>query len=177
MFNILKSYIKSFLYLDMQKTVLKYTSSGVLFGLLFPVFALAIETVLLDLPFSFDTFILIHRTNKLILIIETAPIVLGLVFYYLGKKQQQLLKFNNELNIQVANKDDIIKNNLAQLKNIKHTQSHVVRRPLSNIMGLISLLNMTQLSDTQKEILEQLTESSKELDDVIREIVQQSRAN
>lgn len=164
-----------FLYLDMRNTTFKYTVSGVLFGLLFPLFAWVTELILLDLPFSFETFLLIHRSNKLILIIETAPIVLGFVFYFLGKKQQQLQRFNNELNVQVADKDDIIKDNLAQIRNIKQTQSHVVRRPLSNIMGLISLLNMTQLSETQKEILEQLSESSKELDDVIRDIVQQSK--
>lgn len=166
-----------FLYLDMRNTTFKYTVTGVLFGLLFPLFAWATEFILLDLPFSLETFLLIHRSNKLILIIETAPIVLGLVFYFLGKKQQQLQRFNNELNVQVADKDDIIKDNLAQIRNIKQTQSHVVRRPLSNIMGLISLLNMTQLSETQKEILEQLSESSEELDDVIRDIVQQSKEN
>ncbi|MCG9898611.1 MAG: hypothetical protein MH132_01285 [Hydrotalea sp.] len=166
-----------FLYLDMRNTTFKYTVTGVLFGLLFPLFAWATELILLDLPFSLETFLLIHRSNKLILIIETAPIVLGFVFYFLGKKQQQLKRFNNELNVQVADKDDIIKDNLAKIRNIKQTQSHVVRRPLSNIMGLISLLNMTQLSETQKEILEQLSESSKELDDVIRDIVQQSKEN
>lgn len=172
--NFFRSYMNCMLYLIVKKTVVSYTIGGVVFGLLFPSFAWIVECWIQSLPFNLKSIIEIHKKNQLIYIIDSAPAVLGLVFYFLGKKQYQLLQFNQQLNIQVANQDDIIKNNLAQLKNIKHTQSHVVRKPLANIIGLITLLNMTQLSEVQKEIVDQLNESSNELDDVIREVVQQS---
>ena len=163
------------LYLYVQNPILKYTFGGFCFGMLFPLVAWFVESSLQGLGFTLESIYKIHITNKIIIIIDSAPFVLGFVFYFLGKKQQRLIELNIQLNTKVSNQGDIIKNNLAQLHNIKQTQSHFVRRPVSNIIGLISLLNMTELSDTQKEILEQLTDSSKELDDVIREIVQQSK--
>jgi PAS domain S-box-containing protein len=54
-----------------------------------------------------------------------------------------------------------------KLKKIAWTQSHFVRAPLARIMGLINLLK----SNPSEEILDHLSTASKELDDVLRDIV------
>lgn len=63
----------------------------------------------------------------------------------------------------------------ARLQEIAWTQSHVVRAPLARMMGIIDLLQTTSCQDeTVKDYLELLMESSREFDQIIREIVRKS---
>jgi signal transduction histidine kinase len=54
------------------------------------------------------------------------------------------------------------------LEKIAWIQSHKVRRPLANIMGLISLMEKSQ---SNSELLPMLSKSAEELNDVIQSIV------
>lgn len=56
-----------------------------------------------------------------------------------------------------------------RFKQISWIQSHIVRAPLCRIMGLIPLLEDSQLAE-KKEILDYILTSAYELDDVIRKI-------
>jgi len=59
-----------------------------------------------------------------------------------------------------------------QLKEIAWIQSHVVRAPLTRMMGLMELLKMGEYGDLGKEeILNLVQQSATELDNVIKEIV------
>lgn len=51
---------------------------------------------------------------------------------------------------------------------IAWNQSHVVRSPLSNILGLIMVLEKMDMDQNLRNICQMLTESSKQLDEVIR---------
>ena len=58
-----------------------------------------------------------------------------------------------------------------RLKEISWMQSHVIRAPLSRIMGLIDVLNLTAPDETENiKILEFISFSANELDSVIRAI-------
>ncbi len=61
----------------------------------------------------------------------------------------------------------------AQLKEIARINSHEIRRPLSNILGLAELLShyRDSLPDDVRSLLDLLYDSSHELDDVIKKIV------
>lgn len=62
-----------------------------------------------------------------------------------------------------------------KLKEIAWTQSHIVRAPLARLMGLVNLLGKTnENSVNQKEMYKYIMDSSKELDDIIRDIVKKS---
>jgi PAS domain S-box-containing protein len=59
-----------------------------------------------------------------------------------------------------------------QLAEIARLNSHEIRRPLANILGLVALFNREDLADKFNiEVLEKLDLSAKELDDVIHRIV------
>ncbi|MCC9136771.1 CBS domain-containing protein [Pontibacter silvestris] len=61
------------------------------------------------------------------------------------------------------------------LREIIHTQSHVLRRPVANILGLVNLLNRkAQMEGEDKMVLSMLEVSTKELDDIIRDIVEKA---
>ena len=55
------------------------------------------------------------------------------------------------------------------LKEIAFYQSHVVRRPLANIMGLAKVLEQMSLDQNLKNICNMLIESSQQLDAAIKE--------
>jgi signal transduction histidine kinase len=59
-----------------------------------------------------------------------------------------------------------------RLSEIAFLQSHVVRQPLSNILGLIYLIRMNGLANpSNAELISHLEASAKKLDDIIHEIV------
>jgi PAS domain S-box-containing protein len=63
------------------------------------------------------------------------------------------------------------------LKNVAWTQSHVVRAPLSRIMGIADLLSSSAKEDnTDAELIRHLASSAAELDSVIRELVKKTEA-
>lgn len=68
-----------------------------------------------------------------------------------------------------------IENQNEKLKDIAWIQSHIVRAPLTNILGLIQLINETE-SVKDKELLLHLNQSVQELDNSINEIVNKTHA-
>jgi len=57
-----------------------------------------------------------------------------------------------------------------QLDEIGFTQSHLVRRPLANIIGLIDMIELEFSDERLKKICDMLKKSSNELDEVIKYI-------
>lgn len=57
------------------------------------------------------------------------------------------------------------------LKDIQFTQTHNVRGPVANILGLVNLLDKSELSKKNKEIVELLEIATKNLDKIIRTVV------
>ncbi len=65
-----------------------------------------------------------------------------------------------------------IENQNQTLREIAFLQSHRVRRPLANILGLISVFNRKDMTDPFNHlVLEKLLVSTQELDEIIRSIV------
>jgi light-regulated signal transduction histidine kinase (bacteriophytochrome) len=64
-----------------------------------------------------------------------------------------------------------------QLKEIAWTQSHVVRAPLSRLMGLVKLIRdgVIDPGEDQTEILSYILQSADELDKVIGDITENTK--
>jgi len=54
------------------------------------------------------------------------------------------------------------------LEEIAHIQSHVIRKPLANILGLASILETMETDEATKDLIEMIRSSANELDLVIR---------
>jgi len=74
---------------------------------------------------------------------------------------------NEEL--EVAKNEIEEKNNL--LEQIVWAQSHVLRRPLANIIGLVNILNKMEIDQNLRNICDMLIQSSEQLDEAIHDIV------
>lgn len=65
-----------------------------------------------------------------------------------------------------------------RLKDISWTQSHVVRAPLTRIMGLVDLLkNIPPENINASEVLEYMITSADELDSVIKDVIKNTETN
>jgi len=69
--------------------------------------------------------------------------------------------------------ENVLKQQNEKLMTVARLQSHIVRKPIANILGIIDLINLENPSDpTNLELIPQLEIASKELDTIIREITQ-----
>jgi PAS domain S-box-containing protein len=62
-----------------------------------------------------------------------------------------------------------------RLREISWTQSHLVRGPLSRILGLVNLMTLDKEQASNEELLPLLQKSASDLDDVIKEIIRKTR--
>lgn len=91
--------------------------------------------------------------------------------------KQKLLQLANysslSTSLSVAHK--IIDVNNETLLKIAYDQSHTIRKPLANILGIVSLLKDIEVTDEIKELLELLHVSAAELDVVVKKVVGRTR--
>ena len=67
--------------------------------------------------------------------------------------------------------EDNIRLQNEKLRKIAFIQSHQVRQPLSNILGILSFINTNGMSDDDKYLMKILNLSAQQLDQVVRNIV------
>lgn len=80
------------------RIILKYTIVGIVFGVMFPLTALLFELYLNKVGFSFDAIKHVHKVNPLLMMIDTAPIFLGLFAGIAGYNQSNSCIANQSLN-------------------------------------------------------------------------------
>lgn len=72
--------------------------------------------------------------------------------------------------------DRKLKEQNEKLRRIAWMQSHEVRKPLANIMGLLTLIDSQKTAAMQEHVLQYLKQSSDELDQIIRNIIEKTKA-
>ena len=55
-------------------------------------------------------------------------------------------------------------------------QSHEIRKPVANIIGLLNLCDMAKMDIQQHELLAYLKVSAQELDHLIKDIIERTKA-
>lgn len=80
-------------------------------------------------------------------------------------------KYENELLLRKVKAEEEKEEKSAVLEEVAFNQSHLVRAPLANILGIISLMNSENMDEEQKKMFFLLQESAYQLDSEIRKIV------
>lgn len=93
-------------------------------------------------------------------------IVHAVIFKVVDRK-----KFEDELRIRKEKAELETHQKDESLKKVASDQSHLVRAPLANVLGLIALLEQTEITGDSKELLSMLKQSANQLDTVIKNIV------
>lgn len=77
--------------------------------------------------------------------------------------------------LDLKNANEKIEKNSTIIEKMIFQQSHLIRAPLSNIIGLTGLLDKESLDSNTSNICDMILESSNQLDEVIRSIVKIAR--
>lgn len=76
----------------------KWMIVGILFGSLFPIAGTFLQIHLLNMPFSLESIVQIQLAEKLLWIVDLAPLVLGTIFTFIGRREYKLQQTNYLLN-------------------------------------------------------------------------------
>jgi len=87
-----------------------------------------------------------------------------------AQKKKQLATVER-LNDSLFDASEVIQKNSQTLREIAFDQSHLIRMPLSNILGIIQILDTIEIDDNTKQLISALQQSSVQLDDIIKNIV------
>jgi two-component system sensor histidine kinase/response regulator len=111
--------------------IIRYLLTGIGFGFLFPVLGTSFQIILDQLPFNLSSILLVQQSQRLLWIIDTAPIVLGTVFGLVGVRQDVLTKLKNSLQTTVEQRTaelQVVNKQLNLELELLHQAEEVVRR-------------------------------------------------
>lgn len=157
----------------------RYTLFGVVFGLGFPTLSWFMDAVVFhELLFNFKSIATIHTINPLHYIIDTAPFFLGLSFGYAGKKQDDITRINQDLELQVLQRTTDLQHAVQKLEAFSHALedkvqqrtealteanrvkdmmlsiiSHDLRSPLTSLAGALQLMQEDFLQEEERKML------------------------
>ncbi|MCS6832693.1 MAG: ATP-binding protein, partial [Flammeovirgaceae bacterium] len=139
-----------------MKNTIKYTVYGILFGFCFPLFSWILDLYLIEkLPFTWENFAFIHQKNPLHYVINTAPVVLGITFSFIGQKIDKIVLINEGLEQTI----------LERTKELKKANEELHR-------SQIDLENAYQEVQTSEEELRQQTEELRVINENLQETLE-----
>jgi GAF domain-containing protein len=97
----------------------RYTILGALFGLSFPIFASVISIISQNLTVNLQTLFRIQAGNPLLWVIDTAPLFLGLFAAIAGRRQDQIVKINEELEDKFVERQHMVAKLVALQNNLE----------------------------------------------------------
>ncbi|MEM9362312.1 MAG: ATP-binding protein [Bacteroidota bacterium] len=143
----------------------RYALFGAIFGLLFPMMAVSIDLFRMDLDFTVENILAIHRDFPIHFIIDTAPFFLGLFASFGGRAMDKVAIKNTQLKQAMEFKDIFLAN-----------MSHEIRTPMSGIIGVIDLLSKSHdFNEKNSKYLDIIQSSSKDLMKIINDILDFSK--
>jgi GAF domain-containing protein len=134
----------------------RYALLGGLFGFLFPLTGTLLRILISQLPLTISSMITMQRTDPLLWVIDSAPLFLGLIAGYAGRKQDMLLKINAELN----NRESELKKYQLNLEERVNERTNEIGRR-SNLLkavaevgkGITSYRNLSELLQQTTQLI------------------------
>jgi signal transduction histidine kinase len=158
---------------------LRYALFGVAFGFSFPLLSWIIDAIVFrGIPLTFQSLVYIHQINPLHYVIDTAPLFLGISFGVAGKKQDDITRINQDLELQVLQRTTDLQHAIQKLETFSHALeekvvqrteallqtnrvkdkmlsiiSHDLRSPLTSLAGTLSLIQQNLLEEEERAML------------------------
>ncbi len=129
---------------------LRYAIFGAIFGATFPLVATLARLLLLRLPVNVSNALYAQKTDPILWVVDTAPIVLGLFAAYAGYKQDRLSNINDQLyqsEVELKNNQETLEQRVTQRTiELKTANQHNERRAkqFEAIAQVSRVINQTQ---------------------------------
>jgi GAF domain-containing protein len=137
----------------------RYAILGAAFGFTFPLAGTLLEVLFSRLPITIANMFYVQRTDPLLWIVDTAPIVIGLLAGYAGRKQDVLTKVNEQL----LERENELKNHQINLEEqYSNERSAGLQRQKRGAAQFKAVAHIARtISSTQilSELLPQITQS------------------
>ena len=138
-----------------RSTVFRYTFYGALFGLAFPVLSTLGDLSIQQLPLTLNSLLQVQKSTPLHWVIDTAPFFLGLFASLIGKRQDRLIRLNEELERGIQERDQAI-NELETLQTSLGQQ--VAERTAELEREIVERERLQQeIIDAQRQTLQELS--------------------
>jgi GAF domain-containing protein len=92
------------------RATLRYTLYGALFGLLFPILAVAADLMLQKHPFSIAAVLQVQQANPLHYVIDTVPVLLAVFAWFAGRREDQSRLLTGALQEQIREREQTVEN-------------------------------------------------------------------
>jgi GAF domain-containing protein len=122
----------------------RYALAGFLLGIAFPVLAIFIKFIQLQLRLNLSSIFTLHRTEPLLWIIDTAPLFLGLIAGIAGKRQDDLLETNEKL----LNRENELKSIQVNLEQLVADRTNELQQRNSQMRSTVYLAR--QIAEVQE---------------------------
>jgi len=147
---------------DAKKIKIIFTLIGFLLGLLFPLITIIYLLIQKSLPFSISSIQYLHTVEKTLIVVDIAPLVLMLVFYFLINFGYKL---REKLNLKIEEINKNLEQNSEFAKRIGQGELNVEFEPDSDDMLGKSLLLMRNnlIRTREREIMQSWITKGKEI--------------
>jgi signal transduction histidine kinase len=150
-------------------SVCNYARFGILFGLCFPIIAIAFDIFFVkNISLTWSNIKLTHQQNPLHFIIDSAPLFLGLSFGIAGINQNKVIRLNSSLK---KNSEEIKSKNV-QLKqtieNLKLAQQQLIQSEKMSAVGLLTAGIAHEINNPINFVSANISPLRKDIEDVIQ---------
>jgi GAF domain-containing protein len=136
-----------------------YAMLGAAFGFTFPLAGTLLEVLFSRLPITIASMLYIQRTDPLLWVVDTAPIVIGLLAGYAGHKQDILTKVNKQL---LERENELKSHQINLEEQYENERSAGLQRQKRGVAQFKAVAHIARtISSTQilSELLPQITQS------------------
>jgi GAF domain-containing protein len=138
----------------------RYALFGAVFGFTFPVVGMLLEILYSQLPLNLTSVVTVQKTDPILWIVETAPIILCFFAALAGRRQDKLQQLNNELSLREKELETIqinLEKRIQERTNELQAAGHQIEQRASLLQAITEISQTIALVQNIDDLLPLIT--------------------